>query len=98
MLILSFGCLRFLRESCLLYAFLLGYLPSIFWTFSAKPIDFYLQDCLFASSAQMSVPSVSRATNIVISPLYLLFLLILRYALCLCQKTRYFPFTTPSDT
>lgn len=46
MLILSFGCLRFLRESCLLYAFLLGYLPSIFWTFSAKPIDFYLQDCL----------------------------------------------------
>ena len=48
MLILSFGCLRFLRESCLLYAFLLGYLPSIFWTFSAKPIDFYLQDCLSA--------------------------------------------------
>ena len=45
MLILSFGCLRFLRESCLLYAFLLGYLPSIFLTFSAKPIDFYLQDC-----------------------------------------------------
>ena len=44
MLILSFGCLRFLRESCLLYAFLLGYLPSIFLTFSAKPIDFYLQD------------------------------------------------------
>ena len=31
MLILSFGCLRFLRESCLLYAFLLGYLPSIFF-------------------------------------------------------------------
>lgn len=30
MLILSFGCLRFLRESCLLYTFLLGYLPSIF--------------------------------------------------------------------
>ena len=44
MLILSFGCLRFLRESCLLYAFLLGYLPSMFFTFSAKPIDFYLQD------------------------------------------------------
>ena len=44
MLIMSFGCLRFLRESCLLYAFLLGYLPSIFWTLSAKPIDFYLQD------------------------------------------------------
>ena len=44
MLILSFGCLRFLRESCLLYAFLLGYLPSIFLTFSATPIDFYLQD------------------------------------------------------
>ena len=33
MLILSFGCLRFLRESCLLYAFLLGYLPSIFLRF-----------------------------------------------------------------
>lgn len=31
MLILSFGCLRFFRESCLLYAFLLGYLPSIFF-------------------------------------------------------------------
>lgn len=31
MLILSFGCLRFLRESCLLYAFLLGYLTSIFF-------------------------------------------------------------------
>lgn len=31
MLILSFGCLRFLRESCLLYTFLLGYLPSIFF-------------------------------------------------------------------
>ena len=31
MLILSFGCLRFSRESCLLYAFLLGYLPSIFF-------------------------------------------------------------------
>ena len=49
MLILSFGCLRFLRESCLLYAFLLGYLPSIFLTFSAKPIDFYLQDCFTIS-------------------------------------------------
>ena len=44
MLILSFGCLRFLRESCLLYAFLLGYLPSIFCDFGEKPIDFYLQD------------------------------------------------------
>lgn len=60
MLILSFGCLRFLRESCLLYAFLLGYLPSIFLTFSAKPIDFYLQDCLsvkrlIASSISCSV-------------------------------------------
>lgn len=31
MLIMPFGCLRFLRESCLLYAFLLGYLPSIFF-------------------------------------------------------------------
>ena len=36
MLILSFGCLRFLRESCLLYAFLLGYLPSIFLDFFCK--------------------------------------------------------------
>ena len=33
MLIMPFGCLRFLRESCLLYAFLLGYLPSIFLRF-----------------------------------------------------------------
>lgn len=31
MFIMSFGCLHFLRESCLLYAFLLGYLPSIFF-------------------------------------------------------------------
>ena len=56
MLIMSFGCLRFLRESCLLYAFLLGYLPSIFWTFSAKPIDFYLQDCLVLSAAAYMPP------------------------------------------
>ena len=33
MFIMSFGCLHFLRESCLLYAFLLGYLPSIFLRF-----------------------------------------------------------------
>lgn len=39
MLIMSFGCLRFLRESCLLYAFLLGYLPSIF-------LRFFLQNLL----------------------------------------------------
>ena len=57
MLILSFGCLRFLRESCLLYAFLLGYLPSIFWTFSAKPIDFYLQDCLYLQTSTASMTS-----------------------------------------
>ena len=45
MFIMSFGCLRFLRESCLLYAFLLGCLPSIFFAiFSVKSIDFYLQD------------------------------------------------------
>ena len=56
MFIMSFGCLHFLRESCLLYAFLLGYLPSIFLTFSAKPIDFYLQDCLFI--APTSNPSL----------------------------------------
>ena len=48
MLILSFGCLRFLRESCLLYAFLLGYLPSIFCDFGEKPIDFYLQDSFYS--------------------------------------------------
>ena len=57
MLILSFGCLRFLRESCLLYAFLLGYLPSIFLTFSAKPIDFYLQDSYKTKRAADSVRS-----------------------------------------
>lgn len=48
MLIMPFGCLHFSRESYLLYAFSLGYLPSIFWTFSAKPIDFYLQDSISA--------------------------------------------------
>lgn len=36
MLIMPFGCLRFLRESCLLYAFSLGYLPSIFLDFFCK--------------------------------------------------------------
>ena len=36
MLIMSFGCLRFLRESCFLYAFLLGYLPGIFLFFFCK--------------------------------------------------------------
>ena len=46
MLIMSLGCLQFSRESCLLYAFLLGYLPSIFCDFGEKPIDFYLQDSL----------------------------------------------------
>lgn len=46
MFIMSFGCLHFLREFCLLYAFLLGYLPSIFCDFGEKPIDFYLQDSL----------------------------------------------------
>ena len=44
MLIMSLGCLQFSRESCLLYTFLLGYLPSIFCDFGEKPIDFYLQD------------------------------------------------------
>ena len=48
MLIMSLGCLQFSRESCLLYAFLLGYLPSIFCDFGEKPIDFYLQDSFFA--------------------------------------------------
>lgn len=47
MLIMPFGCLHFSRESYLLYAFSLGYLPSIL-DFSAKPIDFYLQDSISA--------------------------------------------------
>ena len=46
MLIMSLGCLQFSREPCLLYTFLLGYLPSIFCDFGEKPIDFYLQDSL----------------------------------------------------
>ena len=46
MLIMSLGCLQFSREPCLLYTFLLGYLPSIFCDFGEKPIDFYLQDPL----------------------------------------------------
>ena len=33
MLIMPFGCLHFSRESYLLYAFSLGYLPSIFLRF-----------------------------------------------------------------
>lgn len=36
MLIMSFGYLQFSRESCLLYAFLLGYLPSIFLQLFSK--------------------------------------------------------------
>ena len=55
MLIMSLGCLQFSRESCLLYTFLLGYLPSIFCDFGEKPIDFYLQDsfrvyCIYIAS------------------------------------------------
>ncbi len=49
MLIMSLGCLQFSREPCLLYTFLLGYLPSIFCDFGEKPIDFYLQDSLIKS-------------------------------------------------
>lgn len=49
MLIMSLGCLQFSREPCLLYTFLLGYLPSIFCDFGEKPIDFYLQDSLMRS-------------------------------------------------
>ena len=63
MLILSFGCLRFLRESCLLYAFLLGYLPSIFLTFSAKPIDFYLQDCIHGFGSKAKTSSLHKKEN-----------------------------------
>lgn len=47
MLIMSLGCLQFSREPCLLYTFLLGYLPSIFCDFGEKPIDFYLQDSFY---------------------------------------------------
>lgn len=36
MLIMSLGCLQFSREPCLLYAFLLGYLPSIFFAIFLK--------------------------------------------------------------
>ena len=36
MLIMSLGCLQFSMESCLLYAFLLGYLPSVFLRFFLK--------------------------------------------------------------
>ena len=56
MLIMSLGCLQFSRESCLLYAFLLGYLPSIFCDFGEKPIDFYLQDSLRAGRQFFSSP------------------------------------------
>ena len=64
MLILSFGCLRFLRESCLLYTFLLGYLPSIFCDFGEKPIDFYLQDsfCVFSIGSGFAGYSLTAST------------------------------------
>ena len=55
MLIMSLGCLQFSRESCLLYAFLLGYLPSIFCDFGEKPIDFYLQDSFYKVSMDKTV-------------------------------------------
>lgn len=43
--IISFGCLHFSREPCLLYAFYIRLLAEYFFAiFSAKPIDFYLQD------------------------------------------------------
>mgnify|MGYP001704291152 CR=1 FL=1 len=44
----------------MLYAFLLGYLPSIFLTFSAKPIDFYLQDCLCGFGSKTKAPILHR--------------------------------------
>ena len=61
MLILSFGCLRFLRESCLLYAFLLGYLPSIFCDFGEKPIDFYLQDSFLKLTQKSGPPNIGKS-------------------------------------
>ena len=54
MLIMSLGCLQFSREPCLLYTFLLGYLPSIFCDFGEKPIDFYLQDSIMSTSGMDS--------------------------------------------
>lgn len=71
MLIMSLGCLQFSRESCLLYAFLLGYLPSIFCDFGEKPIDFYLQDSFklipfdcSLTGAGFSVPFFSRTLTV----------------------------------
>lgn len=60
MLIMSLGCLQFSRESCLLYAFLLGYLPSIFCDFGEKPIDFYLQDSFILSVASKCHRNLTR--------------------------------------
>ena len=65
MLIMSLGCLQFSRESCLLYAFLLGYLPSIFCDFGEKPIDFYLQDSFGHFSQTCFAVSVSHAPQLI---------------------------------
>lgn len=71
MLIMSLGCLQFSREPCLLYTFLLGYLPSIFCDFGEKPIDFYLQDSFFNKTAYLKKVSgyilIMRAWDIFLS-------------------------------
>ena len=46
----------------MLYAFLLGYLPSIFCDFGEKPIDFYLQDSLLISFLPLSAATNSCVT------------------------------------
>ena len=68
MLIMPFGCLRFLRESCLLYAFLLGYLPSIFLRFFyGNLLTFICRTpillSVYAFSLRM-IPQTSFAVNI----------------------------------
>lgn len=66
MLILSFGCLRFLRESCLLYAFLLGYLPSIFLTFLQNLLTFICRTAQPRPSHHHTDPTAHRITEHII--------------------------------
>ena len=60
MLIMSFGCLRFSREPCSLYAFLLGYLPSIFLRFFLQNLLTFICRTLFSSFWNAAGSSFAR--------------------------------------
>ena len=62
MLIMSFGCLRFSREPCSLYAFLLGYLPSIFLRFFLQNLLTFICRTLFLTLSLFYAISPHNAT------------------------------------